>query len=55
MSLVGGASAAGLAARLVERVRGRHAPNAAVAELAARHEALPDAFALGGVDLAAEE
>ncbi|HTW53587.1 MAG TPA: SDR family NAD(P)-dependent oxidoreductase [Stellaceae bacterium] len=53
-SLADGASAAGLAARLVEKA----APtleDAALTKLASRHETVPDPFALGGVGLAAEE
>jgi acyl transferase domain-containing protein/acyl carrier protein len=54
MSLADGVSAAGLAARFVEKA----APpveHTALAELASRHEMLPDPFALGGAGLAAEE
>ncbi|MBV8776874.1 MAG: hypothetical protein JO258_06725, partial [Alphaproteobacteria bacterium] len=54
LSLSDYASIAALAARLAQLVA-KPAPDAAAAELAARHEPPLDPFALGGVDLAAEE
>ncbi|MBV9555272.1 MAG: KR domain-containing protein, partial [Alphaproteobacteria bacterium] len=54
LSLSDDASIAALAARLAQLLA-KPAPDAAAAELAARHEPPLDPFALGGVDLAAEE